>query len=344
MDISSSFPLSSRSLCWLLTVFGAWGRRIPCASVFPCLTILPGPVFVLLNAATCSFRERGRSWEQGVSAWAPLLCGTHCWLSSASHVSAVILSSLDWNPTYTLTPVFIKSENVRVWQTMTLTLTLTLTFLVCWWAAWERLNIVGAVVDDRVTWWLRIGLLSRNILHSAAAEALKKWDGGSSRRVRVWGSWVRGYYPREVFWKYRCKSVQFGAFRGHQVIKSETIFRPTVPLLKVGRKSPSLPYRSRGPCLDWPPHGDLPRTCRVRVTYWKRLRSSVIQFYPIIRTRFLTSKVQNRKFKTECPECPVASQIRILIASLVNCVERQTELISWINSSWWRPELHNVNV
>jgi len=46
--------LSSRSLCWLLSVFGAWGRRISCASVFPCLTTLPSPVFVLLNAATCS--------------------------------------------------------------------------------------------------------------------------------------------------------------------------------------------------------------------------------------------------------------------------------------------------
>ena len=87
--------LSSRSLCWLLTVFGAWGRRISRASVFPCLTTLPGPVFVLLNVATCSFLERGRSLEQGVSVGLPLLCGTHCRLSFARHLSAVIPSSLD---------------------------------------------------------------------------------------------------------------------------------------------------------------------------------------------------------------------------------------------------------
>ena len=91
----SSRELSSKSLCWLLTEFGAWGRRISCASVFPCLTTLPGPVFVLLNVATCSFLERGRNWEQRVSAWLPLLCGTHCRLSFARRLSAMILSSPD---------------------------------------------------------------------------------------------------------------------------------------------------------------------------------------------------------------------------------------------------------
>jgi len=36
------------------------GQHISRASVFPCLTTLPGPGFVLLNVATCSFLERGR--------------------------------------------------------------------------------------------------------------------------------------------------------------------------------------------------------------------------------------------------------------------------------------------
>ena len=50
------------------------------------------------------------------------------------------------------------------------------------------------------------------------------------------------------FFKYRCRSVPFGAFGGHQVIKSGTENRRfSVPLLKVGRNSPSLPYRYLGP-------------------------------------------------------------------------------------------------
>jgi len=49
-DVLHWLPVFNRtSLCWLLTVFGAWGRRISRASVFPCLTTLAGPVFVLLN-------------------------------------------------------------------------------------------------------------------------------------------------------------------------------------------------------------------------------------------------------------------------------------------------------
>jgi len=50
------------------------------------------------------------------------------------------------------------------------------------------------------------------------------------------------------FWKYKCISVQFGAFLGHQVIKSGTENRCfTIPLLKVGWNSPFLPYRFHGP-------------------------------------------------------------------------------------------------
>ena len=59
-----------------------------------------------------------------------------------------------------------------------------------------------------------------------------------------------GVLPRENFGKYRCKSVQFGALWGHQVMKSETANRRfSAPLLKVGRNLPSLPYRFRGPWL-----------------------------------------------------------------------------------------------
>jgi len=49
----------------------------------------------MFRRGDCSFLERGRSWEQGVSAWLPLLCGTHCQPSFARHLSAVIPSSLD---------------------------------------------------------------------------------------------------------------------------------------------------------------------------------------------------------------------------------------------------------
>jgi len=96
--------LSSRSLCWLLTVFGAWGRRISRAFVFPC----PWQHWLVQSSfcSTCSFLERGRSWEQGVSLCLSLLCGTHCRLSFARHLSAVILSGLHWSPTSTLRPVF----------------------------------------------------------------------------------------------------------------------------------------------------------------------------------------------------------------------------------------------
>ena len=90
----------------------------------------------------------------------------------------------------------------------------------------------------------------------AAAEAMKKWDSGRSLRgINLW----RGLTPLQFcgsggvtpgnLWKYRCKSVQLGAFLGHQVIKSGTENRRfSVPLLKVGRNLPSLPYRFRGPC------------------------------------------------------------------------------------------------
>ena len=113
--------LSSRSLCWLLTVFGVWGRRISRASVFPCLTTLPSPVFVLLNATTCSFLERGRSWEQGASAWLPLLRSTSV--------------SRDTFKSRLKSHFYADAYLHQVWervlrQTMTLTLTLTLTFVV----------------------------------------------------------------------------------------------------------------------------------------------------------------------------------------------------------------------
>jgi len=90
----------------------------------------------------------------------------------------------------------------------------------------------------------------------AAAQALKKWDGGRCRggggeSGRVLNpSPVLGVrmLPPEIFWKYRCKSVQFDAFWGHQVIKSGTKNgRFSVPLLKVGWNLPSPPCRFRGP-------------------------------------------------------------------------------------------------
>jgi len=60
---------------------------------------------------------------------------------------------------------------------------------------------------------------SKTAHDSAAAEALKKWDGGrSSRWMSLWKGFnpspvlgVRMCYPREIFDK-RCKSVQFGTF------------------------------------------------------------------------------------------------------------------------------------
>ena len=59
----------------------------------------------------------------------------------------------------------------------------------------------------------------------------------------------QGVLPPGKFGKYMCKSVQFGSFWGHQVIKSGTKNRRfSVPLLKVGRNLPSLPCRFRGPC------------------------------------------------------------------------------------------------
>jgi len=63
---------------------------------------------------------------------------------------------------------------------------------------------------------------------------------------------VGGCYPREIFRKYRCKSVQFGALWGHQVIKSGTEnIHISAPLVKVGRNLPFLPYRFRGPCFTY---------------------------------------------------------------------------------------------
>ena len=57
---------------------------------------------------------------------------------------------------------------------------------------------------------------------------------------------------REIFRKYRCKSVQFGALWGHQVIKSGTEnIHISAPLVKVGRNLPFLPYRFRGPCFTY---------------------------------------------------------------------------------------------
>ena len=73
-------------------------------------------------------------------------------------------------------------------------------------------------------------------IDTAAAETLKKWDGGRASQGGNEGMFgVRG--------KYWCKSVQFGAFWRHQVIKSPTENRRfSVPLIKVGRNSSSLPY------------------------------------------------------------------------------------------------------
>ena len=121
----SPSELSSRSLCWLLTVFGAWGRRISRASVFPRLTTLPGPVFVLLNAATCSFLERGRSWEQGVSACLPYTVWNSLptelrWTSVSCDTFKFRLKSHLYADAY-LRHVW---ERSRLRQTMTLTLTL----------------------------------------------------------------------------------------------------------------------------------------------------------------------------------------------------------------------------
>jgi len=68
---------------------------------------------------------------------------------------------------------------------------------------------------------------------AAAAEAMKKWDGGHSQMGRSLGrrlippQFRSGVLPPGNFWKYRCNSVHFG---GHQVIKSgteSTLFCPT---------------------------------------------------------------------------------------------------------------------
>jgi len=71
-------------------------------------------IFVLLNMVTCSFLlERERSWEQGVSACLPLLCGTYCRLSLNSRDTFMSrLKSHFYADAYR--PIFIKSENVRV--------------------------------------------------------------------------------------------------------------------------------------------------------------------------------------------------------------------------------------
>jgi len=73
-----------------------------------------------------------------------------------------------------------------------------------------------------------------------------RWGEESGRGFPVLG--VRGVNSGKFFWKYRCKSVQFGAFWGHQVMESgteNTCF--SAPFLKVGRNLLSLPYRFRGP-------------------------------------------------------------------------------------------------
>jgi len=57
---------------------------------------------------------------------------------------------------------------------------------------------------------------------AAAAGALKKWDGGRSSRGRSLGRGLNQKPKTGEGLKYRCKSVQFGAFWGHQVIKSGT--------------------------------------------------------------------------------------------------------------------------
>ena len=65
---------------------------------------------------------------------------------------------------------------------------------------------------------------------------------------------ILGCYPWNIFWKYRCKSVQFGACCGHLVIKSGTEnWRFSIPLLKVGWNLPSLAYSFRGP---WSSHSN----------------------------------------------------------------------------------------
>jgi len=119
------------------------------------------------------------------------------------------------------------------------------------------------------------------VLHAAAAEAMKKWDRAHSTGINLW----RGLTPSPVFGvrvlppgnfrKYWCKYVQFGAFWGHQVIKCGTENRRfSVPLLKVGRNLPSLPYRFRGPCLHvYKVSGEIKFNRRFNspaVVYWKQ--------------------------------------------------------------------------
>ena len=72
-------------------------------------------VFVLLNAATCSFLERGRSWEQSFRVAAPVWNLLPTELRSIS-VSRDTFKSRLKSHFYAdaVTPIFIKSENVRV--------------------------------------------------------------------------------------------------------------------------------------------------------------------------------------------------------------------------------------
>jgi len=62
-----------------------------------------------------------------------------------------------------------------------------------------------------------------------------------------------------------CKSVQFGAFWGHQVIKSGMENKGfSVPILKVGRNSPSLPYIGYAA----PVQGEVSMNERKLIYYW----------------------------------------------------------------------------
>ena len=56
-------------------------------------------------------------------------------------------------------------------------------------------------------------------INAAGTEALKKWNSGHAPKRGVWGWGLPlpiyggpGLSPPEIFFKYRCKSAQFGAF------------------------------------------------------------------------------------------------------------------------------------
>jgi len=126
------------------------------------------------------------------------------------------------------------------------------------WTNWAARYVTDAVKQTRLmtgqrqhsvhsenTNWSRFGISGRG-----SSEKMGRWalvEGGVSAGCLTLSSFGSlGVLPRKFFWKCSCKSVQVGAFWGHQVIKSWTENR----CFSVPRNLPSVPYRFRGPCSE----------------------------------------------------------------------------------------------